>query len=225
MSVHVTAGVVVAAAGALAGPALAGLQLSAPGSGPLLVPGWWRGGSAARATRVAVTAVAAAVVLGSFGLAVGWAPILPALCWLGALGVVLVPVDVAHHRLPDRLVLPSYAGCAVLLGAAAAVSADLPALLRALAAGAAVFAGGFLLALLSPAGLGFGDVKLLGLLALVLGWFGWDAVLLAVLGGFVLGGLAAVVLLAARRATLRTALPLGPALLLAAWPAALIAGW
>jgi len=42
------------------------------------------------------------------------------------------------------------------------------------------------------------------------GWAGWDAVWWAGVLPFLLGGVAAVVLLVVRRATLRSAIPLGP---------------
>ena len=71
-------------------------------------------------------------------------------------------------------------------------------------------------AALSPEGLGFGDVKLLGLLGLVLGWFGWGVLLAGVFLGLLTGGLVSLVLLVTRRAGWRTALPFGPPLLVGA---------
>ena len=65
----------------------------------------------------------------------------------------------------------------------------------------------------SPEALGFGDVKLLGLLGLVLGWFGWGVLLAGVFLGLLTGALVSLVLLATRRAGWRTALPFGPPLL------------
>lgn len=214
-----TTAVVATVVGLLFGPILAGLQLSAPGPDPMFAAGWWRGGKAS-SRRILWSGLAAAVVLGTLAAGIdvtGAHPAFPAFAVVGLLGVVLAPVDVAHHRLPDRLVLPAYPLCVALLGVAAAVDGEVGPWLRALAAGAVVFAGGFVLALLSPSGLGFGDVKLAGLLALVLGYLSWAAALLAVLLGFALGGVAALGLLLLRRVRLSTALPLGPALLLGAW--------
>jgi leader peptidase (prepilin peptidase)/N-methyltransferase len=66
-----------------------------------------------------------------------------------------------------------------------------------------------------------GDVKLAPALGLYLGYLGWEAVLVGILAGFVLGALAAIVILVrdvvARRpvgGALRRALPFGPFLLL-----------
>jgi leader peptidase (prepilin peptidase)/N-methyltransferase len=92
-----------------------------------------------------------------------------------------------------------------------ALPADWPALGRAVLA--AVVAGGaaLLLALLAPrGGLGLGDVKLLGVLGLFLGWLGWGVLVVGVALGFAIGALAAVALLASRRAGLRDHLAFGP---------------
>jgi leader peptidase (prepilin peptidase)/N-methyltransferase len=86
-------------------------------------------------------------------------------------------------------------------------------LLRAVLAGLAAFALAAAAAIVSPGGMGFGDVKLIGLLGLLLGWFGWTLLLLGVLLGFVLGALGALVLIAGRRAGWRTEVALGPSLL------------
>ena len=66
---------------------------------------------------------------------------------------------------------------------------------------------------LAPAGLGFGDVKLLGLLGLVLGWVGWAVLLAAVFLGLMARAAFSLVLVLTRRAGWRTAVPFGPPLL------------
>jgi leader peptidase (prepilin peptidase)/N-methyltransferase len=58
---------------------------------------------------------------------------LPAYLYLAAVGVALTMIDLDVLRLPDAIVLPSYAVGVVLLGAAAATTGDWPAALRALA--------------------------------------------------------------------------------------------
>jgi leader peptidase (prepilin peptidase)/N-methyltransferase len=84
---------------------------------------------------------------------------------------------------------------------------------RGLVAMAALWSFYFALAFLYPGGMGFGDVKLAGLLGLYLGWLGWSSVLVGTFTGFLTGGLAGAVLLATRRADRRTAIPFGPAML------------
>ena len=188
-----------AALGGALGPWLAALTLRVPAGEPLWGKGAWRGEPAPPARRAVVTALAA-VVLGAVGGALGAGPELPAYLWLGGVGLTLAVIDLDCLRLPDRLTLPSYpAGLALL-----AVPGDLDALLRAVVAAAATGAAALLLALLAPGGgLGFGDVKLLGLLGLFLGWLGWAELLLGVALGFTIGAVAALGLLVLRRAGLK----------------------
>ncbi len=121
--------------------------------------------------------------------AVGAEPQLPAYLWLAAVGVTLAVIDLETLRLPDRLTLPSYPVGLVLL----AIPADWPALGRAVLAAAITGGAAFLLALLAPrGGLGLGDVKLLGVLGLFLGWLGWGVLVVGVALGFALGAVAAV---------------------------------
>jgi len=60
------------------------------------------------------------------------------------------------------------------------------------------------------------SVILLGVFA---AYRSWGSLVVAVFGGFVLGGLAAIVLLVARRAGRRDLIPFGPALVVGAWVA------
>lgn len=147
---------------------------------------------------------------------------LPAFWYLAAVGVLLGVVDLRHRLLPNRVVLPSYGVGGAALLVAAAAGGEWAALLRAGLGGAALFAAFLVLALISPSGLGMGDVKLAGLLGLYLGWLGWPAVLLGAVAGFVVQAAIALVLLATRRIGLRGELPFGPAMLLGA---ALAIGW
>jgi len=149
--------------------------------------------------------------------AVGHVTVLPAYLYLGVLGLLLAAIDADVHRLPDALVLPSYPVALVLLAVASWGTGDWWALARAAMAGAALWLAYLVLALISPGGLGFGDVKLAGVLGLFLGWLGWGPVVLATLAAFLLGGLAGVVLLVARRVTRHSHIAFGPAMLAGAW--------
>jgi leader peptidase (prepilin peptidase)/N-methyltransferase len=149
---------------------------------------------------------------------------LPAWLWFLAVGVLLTVVDLREHRLPNRLLTIGTAGGGVLLLVAATADDAWPELGRAVLAGAAAFAVLLGMALLAPAGLGMGDVKLAGFLGLYLGWLGWPVVLLGFLLGFLVQALVGLVLLLARRAGRRTELPFGPALLGGALAAALLSG-
>jgi leader peptidase (prepilin peptidase)/N-methyltransferase len=162
---------------------------------------------------LAATALIGTVLGVLAGHAAGWSAALPAFVTLALLATPLLLVDARQHRLPDRLVLPA-AGCALVsLALAAMVRGDWAALGRAVAAAGVVFAIFCVAAVVSPASLGFGDVKLAGLLALYLGWLGWGHVFYGIFAGFVLGALVAVVMLASRRVSLKSHIALGPALI------------
>jgi leader peptidase (prepilin peptidase)/N-methyltransferase len=141
---------------------------------------------------------------------------LAALCWAAVFGVVLAFVDVVVHRLPDRLTLPAAGGTAVLLGLSAAFDGEPGRYAVALASGLGLAAFYLLLALIAPAGMGFGDVKLALCVGLVAGWFGWPVTLLAAMAGFLLAGLYAVILLVLGKVSRKDHIPHGPFMLLGA---------
>jgi leader peptidase (prepilin peptidase) / N-methyltransferase len=147
---------------------------------------------------------------------------LAAYAFLGVVGVALAAIDVAVHRLPDRLTGPAYVVTVVLFAVAAVAERDPGALLRALLAGVALAGGYLALAIVSPSQLGFGDVKLAGLLGIALGWLGWRAVLTGALLGFTFVALASLALLAARKVTMRSAVSFGPFMLAGALVAAVL---
>jgi leader peptidase (prepilin peptidase)/N-methyltransferase len=105
---------------------------------------------------------------------------------LGMLTVlVLVPValiDLEHHVIPNRITAPA-AVLALALGSALDPSHEIARLIAAAAAG-----GFFLLAaVVSPRGMGMGDVKLAGLLGLLLGSAVAPALLIALVAGVLVG--------------------------------------
>lgn len=146
--------------------------------------------------------------------------LLPAYLTFAAVAVALALIDLDVHRLPDAIVLPSYPALALLL----AVGGGGPALSRA--ATGAVLIGLFFLVVwyVAPGGMGFGDVKLSGLVGAMTAYLTWGTFLVGAFLGFVLGAVAGVLLMAAGRAGRRTALPFGPFLLVGAWSAILGAG-
>jgi leader peptidase (prepilin peptidase)/N-methyltransferase len=174
--------------------------------------------------RMFVSAVLLAGALtGSLALT-GLRPATLALAWAAGAGIVLAWVDLAVHRLPDRVTFPAYGVCATALAADAAVLGSWGAMVRALVAAAAAFGIASLLAAVSPEGLGLGDVKLLALLGLVLGWAGWGVLLAGVLLGLLVGALLSLALVVTRRGGWRTAVPFGPPLLTGAVLALAAAG-
>jgi leader peptidase (prepilin peptidase)/N-methyltransferase len=147
---------------------------------------------------------------------------LPAYLYLAAVAVVLTLTDIEHGRLPNAIVLPSYLVVAALLGAAAVITGDGGSLVRALVAAAALFAFYFLIAMVYPAGMGFGDVKLAGVIGLGLGWVGWGALVVGGFAAFVLGAVGGLAIARVRGGDRKTAIPFGPFMLAGA---AIGAGW
>ncbi|SDG60319.1 prepilin peptidase [Klenkia brasiliensis] len=175
--------------------------------------------------RVALTAAVTGPLLAGAAALTGARPLLAGVLWAAAAAVVLAGVDLAVHRLPDVVTLPALAVLAAAVTADALTDGTGRRALTGLLLGAAAFAVGVGLRLLAPAGLGFGDVKLLAPLGLLLGWWGGgQLVLTGVLLGLLAGALVSLVLLATRRAGWRTAVPFGPPLLVGAAAALVLAG-
>ena len=136
--------------------------------------------------------------------------------------VLIVAVDLAEQRIPDRILGPAYPVFLVALTLAAALAAEWPRLGRAVLAGVVVCAGYLLLALASPSGLGLGDVKLAGLLGAYLGWLGWPQVVFGTLAAFAIVAVLAAGLLVTSRRSRRSDIAFGPSMVLGAVVAS---GW
>ena len=131
--------------------------------------------------------------------------------------VGLSVIDLYVYRLPDRLVFPSI-GLSLLTMIVAGVGIDRPSAITKALGGMALY-GGFLLImhLISPRGMGFGDVKLALLLGLHLGWaagsvwVGWAPVFrlvfYALLVSCLIGVIGGVLIAILRRRLSRDVLP------------------
>lgn len=140
----------------------------------------------------------------------GLATALPAYLYLAAAGLALSLIDFDHHRLPDKIVLPSYVVVGVLLAVASGATNDWWALARAGIGATALFAFYLAIAFAYPAGMGFGDVKLAGVLGGLLAYLSWSALFVGAFAGFALGAVAGVVVMAVRKGGRKTAIPFGP---------------
>lgn len=129
---------------------------------------------------------------------------------LVGIGVWLIVVDARTHRLPNRIVLPTLAGLLMLVLLDAVVAGGTLSLARALLG--ALILGGFyaVLRLVSPAGMGGGDVKLATVIGLLLGWHGWQELAVGAASAFVLGAFYALMLIVLRRADGKTRIAFGP---------------
>lgn len=154
------------------------------------------------------------VVLAAIGARIRIDSALPAYLFLGGVGSALAVIDMRCRRLPDALTLPSYP----ILGALIAFASFFHgpgghALVRAALAGVIFFAIFFAMWLVRPSDLGFGDVKLSGLLGVCLGWLGWGSWFVGLMAGFFIGGFISVLLLLARRVGRKDHVPYGPFML------------
>lgn len=125
-------------------------------------------------------------------------------------GLRLAVVDIRTHRLPNRIIFPTYPVAAALLGAGALIAGEPSRVLSMLVGAALLWLVYFTLRIIYPAGMGFGDVKLAGVLGLYLGFAGWGYLLWGTCAAFCLGGLWGLALIATRRGTLKSAIPFGP---------------
>ncbi len=166
-----------------------------------------------------------AVTFALLGLGFGASPVLPAFCFLALVSVALTFIDVAHQRLPDLLTLPAYPVAIVALVAATPFVPHGPShLVHAVIGLAAALAFYLILALIYPAGIGWGDVKLSGLLGLYLGWVGPDALVLGLAAGFVLAAVVGLALIVAGKATRRSQIAFGPFMVAGALGTIIVAG-
>lgn len=156
-------------------------------------------------TTPTVMATAAATTFAIVSVAANEPPLVVArFAVLGSALGATATTDVREHRIPNRVVVPASAVCAVLL---VANGIDGMALVSAMV----IVAGLLAASLVAPQALGMGDVKLA--LLIVLGLDGAATVALA--AGFVLAALYSLLLIARHGAAARRrALPLAPFLAL-----------
>ncbi|MEZ0163697.1 A24 family peptidase [Kineococcus sp. LSe6-4] len=178
--------------------------------------------------RYPLVEVGTAGVFAALAWAVGPTAALPAYLYLGAIAVALALIDLDVHRLPDAIVKPSYLVALALLALASWGTGDWGAYVRALAGGAALWFLYQVTVIVKPGGMGYGDVKLAGVLGLYLGWWGWDALAVGAFGGFLIGGVVGLLVML-RGGSLKTKVPFGPSMLLGAllalFVAAPVADW
>jgi len=137
-------------------------------------------------------------------------------------------IDVKHRIVPNRIVYPALIGFALLIAIGSIVEGQLD--VAAAGIGLLAYGGALLLvAILSPGGMGMGDVKLAALIGMVLGALGLRYVAVAAGLSILAGGLGAIGLLVFTRASRKQAIPFGPYLaagaIVAAFLAPSIASW
>lgn len=190
----------------------------------LMLRGRCRDCGASISRRYPLVELSTALVFAVVAARLGFDAALPAFLYLGAIGVALWMIDLDVKRLPNAIVLPSYLVAGALLTVGTVATGDWGDLVRAGLGMVALYSFYFLLALIYPAGMGFGDVKLAGVLGLYLGWLGWAEVVTGGFLGFLFGGLVGLGLMAVRRAGRKSQIPFGPFMLSGALVAVLWGG-
>ncbi len=131
-------------------------------------------------------------------------------------------IDIEHQIVPNRILYPALIAFAVLVAVGVAVGDDM-GLVRA-GLGFLAFGGGLLVvAVISPGGMGMGDVKLAALIGLVLGALGLRYVAVAAALAILAGGLGGIALMVFAGASRKAKIPFGPYLAAGAVAAAFLA--
>jgi len=194
------------------GPPTAPVPTSAPGPGPPAVtvrpllpvgPSRWRTIGAAVVTGVLCGAVAL-----RFGVQGATLPLCIAVTLLVALSVT----DLTHRLVPRRLLYPGAAVMVAGFCGVAAANGSAHALGDAAIGGAIAFAVFFAVWWFVPRGMGFGDVRLAGVIGIATGWLGLLHAYLAFLVGFGTGLVFGVVSILAFRTGRRSKIPFAPSL-------------
>jgi len=172
------------------------------------------GGLPAFSQRI-TTAGLTAFLCAAFSLRFELTFVLLAFLFLAVLGVQLARIDMTLHLLPNPLVFALLAGGLVLFLPPGLLDKQADNLLRAALGALILFAGYLILGLISPGGIGMGDVKLAAPVGLYLGYLGWSQLLYGGLLGFILNGLFTVVIISRKGRDKATEVPHGPSMLLA----------
>ncbi len=146
----------------------------------------------------------------AMALRFGWSWELPAYLVLVSALLALALIDLDTFLLPNKIVYPLAYALVVLFGLAALIGGTGDDFVRALLGGAAAFTFFGIVHLISPRGMGFGDVKLSFSLGVALGWISWGSVFLGLFLGFFLGAVVGIALIATRIKSRRDHVPFGP---------------
>ena len=135
---------------------------------------------------------------------------LPAVLYFTAMGISLSVIDLDVGRLPNAIVYPSYLVLGFLLGIAALAQQDSAALLRAAVGAAGLFVVYLAVAWAYPTGMGFGDVKLAGIIGGVLGFVSYPVLAVGAFAAFALGSAVGVGKIVTRGGTAGRSMAFGP---------------
>lgn len=192
-----------------------------PVIGWILLRGRCRDCSARISPRYPAVEAVTGLTFGLIAWRLGFDWALPAFLYLSGVGIALALIDFDTRRLPNSLTLPSYLIGGGLLTAAGLLDGQPQLLLHAAIGMAVLYALYFVLMIAKPGGMGFGDVKLAGVVGLYLGYLGWGPLAVGAFAAFLLGGLVGAGLLLFGEARRKTKIPFGPYMVVGALVAVL----
>jgi leader peptidase (prepilin peptidase) / N-methyltransferase len=188
---------------AAAGP---GRVLSATLAAPATLLEERRAGPAELVLSAALTGAAFALL----AVRLGAVPVLAAYCALMCGLVAASLVDLRIGLVPRTILYPTFAATAVGLAAASAVDSHWRPLADAAIGGAAAFGAFFVLWWFFPRGIGFGDVRLAGVMGAALGWIGFGEIYVGFLAAFVVGTVVGLGVMVAMGTGRKTRFAFGP---------------
>lgn len=135
---------------------------------------------------------------------------LPAFLVLTAFLVALSGIDLDTFLLPKKLVWPAFGAGLVLLGAASLYEGDARGAAEGAAGAAIAFGLLFVIHVVSPKGMGFGDVRLAAVLGLHLGWLELPLVGVGLFLSFLVASVVGIGLMVAKKRGRKDRVPFGP---------------
>jgi leader peptidase (prepilin peptidase)/N-methyltransferase len=174
--------------------------------------------------RYPVVELVTGLVFAALAARFGSDPALPAFLALATGLLAISAIDVEHFIIPNRIVYPTLFVSAGLLVVAGLVDGRWESLGRAAIGGAAAWGALLVIHLAQPRGMGFGDVRLAGLIGVFLGWIDLGHVLLGLFLSFLLASIVGILLIALKIRSRKDRVPFGPFLVAGAMVAILVGG-
>ena len=160
--------------------------------------------------RYPLVELATAALFAAVAVRFGESWVVPGYClFFGALLAISV-IDLDHFIVPNRIIYPTLFASVPLLVGAAALDHNWTALEHAIIGGLAGFGAFIVIHFISPNGMGFGDVRLAGVIGVYLGWLGYRQVFLGLFLSMVLGSVIGIGLIVFGGRGRKDAVPFAP---------------
>lgn len=157
-----------------------------------------------------------AALFATTAVAIGADAALPAFLVFVAALIAISAIDLELYIVPNRIIYPTLFASVPLLLVAAVVEDDWTSAREAAIGGVLAFGLFLLIHLISPRGMGFGDVRLSGVIGMFLGWLSVPHVLLGLFLAFLLASVLGVGLIAVKLRSRKDHIPFGPFMALGA---------